>query len=66
MAFLNELGRNILQRYLIGRRNVIEIGVLDQGIHSVMLNRTIRKAEYGFGKSTVVENAQRAFAVGVI
>ena len=66
MAFLDELGRNVLQRYLIGRRNIIKVGVLDQGIHPVMPDRTVREAEYGLGKATVIECAQRAFAVGVI
>ena len=66
MTFLNELGGNILQRDLAGRRYVVEIGVLDQRIETVVLDRPVGVANHCFAEATVIERAEGAFTLRVI
>src|SRR6185369_14985402 len=60
MALLNELGRGVLYRHLIRRRNVIEVRVLGKGAEPVELHRSVRVANDAFGVSAVIKFAERA------
>jgi len=58
MALLDKFCCDILQCYLVARRNVVKVGVLDERIEAIVLNRAIRVADDSFRKPAFVKGPE--------
>src|SRR5215471_9318414 len=66
VALLKELGRGVLQPKLIRGWDVIEVGVLDQGVQSVVPYRPVCVADHSLGIAAAIKIAERAITNRVI
>ena len=66
MAALNDARPGPKSRDLVHRWQIVEIGIFQQGVETVVLNRSVGIRQYAFGKLAIEELAFRAVAVGIV
>src|SRR4029078_5162199 len=66
VALLKELGRGVLEAYLIRGRDIVEVRVLHQSVEPVVPHRTVSVADHGLGVAAGIKLPERAITDRVV